>query len=65
MKNSTIVGISGLVLVGVGAFIYFVGKKSPLKNSLGVASKTEPIASAPLTPPKRKRGILGIRQKRN
>jgi hypothetical protein len=35
MKNSTIiVGVSALVLLGAGAYIYFKGKKVPITNSL-------------------------------
>jgi|LakMenEpi03Aug12_release.lakeMendotaPanAssembly.Ray.scaffolds.fasta_scaffold1036626_2 hypothetical protein len=51
MKNSTIiVGVSALVLVGAGAYIYFKGKKSPSKDSLGLESTTAPAPSAPSAP---------------
>jgi hypothetical protein len=53
MKNSTIiVGVSALVLLGAGAYIYFKGKKSPSKDSLGEASKPVSKDSTESIPPK-------------
>jgi hypothetical protein len=47
MKNSTlIVGVSALVFLGVGAYIYFKGKKSSLKDSLEEASTDSTVKTS-------------------
>lgn len=43
MKNSTIIGISGVALAGVGVYLYLKGKKSTTTNS----AVTTPTQTAP------------------
>jgi hypothetical protein len=45
MKNSTLIVAGTLGLIGIGAYVYLKGKKSPLNDSLGLASAT-PATSA-------------------
>ena len=57
MKNSTIIGISGVALAGVGVYLYLKGKKSTTTNS----AVTTPTQTAPLTDDTKLLQDLGVK----
>ena len=57
MKNSTIIGISGVALAGVGVYLYLKGKKSTTTNS----AVTTPTQTAPPTDDTKLLQDLGVK----